>query len=94
MVEPSPGIAVAELPEGYETVAFNGTKYYLNYSTFYKFDPLRKVYIVVRPPTGLKVQSIPYEFESELRDNREIFVSRGVTYEVIYENGVQYYRVL
>jgi hypothetical protein len=55
---------------------------------------LRKVYIVIRPPAGLKVQSIPYEFETETRDGREIFVSHGVAYEVIEENGVQLYRIL
>jgi hypothetical protein len=49
---------------------------------------------VVRPPAGLKVQAIPYEFETEIRAGREIFVSRGVAYEAIYENGIQYYRVL
>ena len=94
VVEPSPGIEVAELPEGYETLEYGGITYYTTYATFYKFNPLRKVYIVVRPPAGLKVQAIPYEFETEIRDDREIFVSRGVAYEAIDENGVQLYRVL
>jgi hypothetical protein len=94
VIEPPPGIEVAELPEGYETPEYGGIKYYQTYADFYKFDPLRKVYIVVRPPAGLKVQSIPYEFETETRDGREIFISRGVAYEAIDENGVQYYRII
>jgi len=94
VIEPPPGIEVAELPEEYETLAYGGNTYYLTYATFYKFNPLRKSYIVVRPPAGLKVQAIPYEFETEIRDDREIFISRGVAYEAIDENGVQLYRVL
>ena len=44
------GVHVRVLPAGYSRIAVGGSSFFLSFGTYYRFDSMRRDYVVVPPP--------------------------------------------
>ena len=73
------GARIGVLPRGYVKVRLGPLTYFHHYGTYYRYDPVKKVYIVVEKPA---------EVEEELVLDRVTMVD-GTTIDGIYMGGTQ-----
>ncbi|MEW5822154.1 MAG: DUF6515 family protein [Cyanobacteriota bacterium] len=59
VTQPSPGIEVTTIPDGFIPISYNGIDYYYYLGTFYIMDNTTSKYIVESPPAGIVVPYTP-----------------------------------
>ncbi len=90
---PYVGFRVATIPE-YRLVKVHGVSYYYYYGTFYSFSAPTREYIVVAPPVGAIVESIPEGYEKIEINGNSYYVVGGVQYKAVIFNGEIWYEVI
>lgn len=90
---PHAGFRVASIPE-YRTVWVHGVSYYYYYGTFYSFSAPTREYVVVVPPVGAIVESIPEGYEKIDIDGNTYYSVGGVQYKAVIFNGEIWYEVI
>lgn len=59
VTQPTPGLQVPSIPEGYLPVSYNDVSYYYYLGTFYVQDKSSDKYLVTAPPAGIVVPYVP-----------------------------------
>lgn len=90
---PHVGFRVASIPE-YRLVKVHGVSYYYYYGAFYTFSAPTREYIVVTPPVGAIVESIPEGYEKIDIDGNTYYIVGGVQYKAVIFNGEIWYEVI
>lgn len=90
---PYVGFRVSTIPE-YRIVKVRGVSYYYYYGTFYSFSAPTREYIVVNPPVGAIVESIPEGYEKIDIDGNTYYIVGGVQYKAVIFNGEIWYEVI
>ena len=67
------GLYVSSLPPFYSTVYIGGLRYYFVDDTYYSYDPGRRGYVVVQPPSGSRLATAPAPAVEPQRD-QELYV--------------------
>jgi len=89
------GAHVPFLPDGYRTFVHGGITFYLHLGTYFRFDPIMRVYVVVDPPVyDYDLQDVLYLRDGEimvghlLRTDSEMvdFLMDGEIYEIPLED--------
>lgn len=90
---PHAGFRVASIPE-YRVVWVNGVSYYYYYGTFYSYMAPSREYVVVAPPVGAIVESIPDGYERIDINGNTYYTVGGVQYKAVIFNGEIWYEVI
>ena len=90
---PHAGFRVASIPE-YRVVSVNGVSYYYYYGTFYSYMAPSREYVVVAPPVGAIVESIPEGYEKIDINGNTYYTVGGVQYKAVIFNGEIWYEVI
>lgn len=90
---PHAGFRVNSIPE-YRLVMVNSVPFYYYYGTFYSFNAPTKEYIVVAPPVGAIVESIPEGYEKIDINGNTYYTVGGVQYKAVIYNGEIWYEVI
>jgi len=90
---PHAGFRVATIPE-YRLVKVHGVSYYYYYGTFYTYMAPSREYVVVAPPVGAIVESIPEGYEKIDIDGNTYYIVGGVQYKAVIFNGEIWYEVI
>ncbi|MCQ2189939.1 MAG: DUF6515 family protein [Paludibacteraceae bacterium] len=90
---PHVGFRVASIPS-YRTVWVNGVSYYYYYGTFYTYMAPSREYVVVAPPVGAIVESIPEGYEKIDINGNTYYTVGGVQYKAVIFNGEIWYEVI
>ena len=67
------GLYVSSLPPFYSTVNIGGLSYYFADDTYYSYDPGRRSYVVVQPPSGSRLATAPAPAAEPQRD-QELYI--------------------
>ncbi|MBP5524085.1 MAG: hypothetical protein J6Y11_00595 [Paludibacteraceae bacterium] len=90
---PHAGFRVSSIPE-YRVVWVNGVSYYYYYGTFYSYMAPSREYVVVAPPVGAIVESIPDGYERIDINGNTYYTVGGVQYKAVIFNGEIWYEVI
>ncbi len=90
---PHVGFRVSSIPS-YRTVWVNGVSYYYYYGTFYSYMAPSREYVVVAPPVGAIVESIPEGYEKIDINGNTYYTVGGVQYKAVIFNGEIWYEVI
>ena len=90
---PHAGFRVSTIPE-YRVVSVNGVSYYYYYGTFYSYMAPSREYVVVAPPVGAIVESIPEGYEKIDINGNTYYTVGGVQYKAVIFNGEIWYEVI
>lgn len=90
---PHAGFRVAAIPE-YRLVKVHGVSYYYYYGTFYSYMAPSREYVVVAPPVGAIVESIPEGYEKIDIDGNTYYIVGGVQYKAVIFDGEIWYEVI
>lgn len=90
---PHAGFRVSSIPE-YRLVRVNGVSYYYYYGTFYSYVAPSREYVVVAPPVGAIVESIPEGYEKIDINGNTYYTVGGVQYKAVIFNGEIWYEVI
>ena len=84
-----PGYEIDRMPGGYSRVPYRGNDYY--YSSGYWYRPQGPRYVVVEPPRGVRVRTLPDYAQQVWLGSSLFFVAAGTYYS--YEQSTQEYVV-
>jgi hypothetical protein len=91
-VAPPIGFRIGALPIGFVSFTLANAAYYYYAGTYYQhYD---NEYVVVQPPLGALVQSIPEGGQQVVIDGDTFYIVDGVQYQAVLYNGSIWYKVI
>jgi hypothetical protein len=92
VVAPPVNITVINLPQGLETIPYNGSTYYYFSGTFYSKSS--NGYTVIKAPVGAVITNLPDGGKQEQVDGQNYVVYNNTYFLPIVQNGNNVYQVV
>ncbi|TXF88458.1 hypothetical protein FUA23_14325 [Neolewinella aurantiaca] len=84
---PARGTKVAALPQKTTVITHQNSKYHYRDGVYYK--PQQNNYVVVAPPVGVRVKTLPANLPYLLRGNKRYYLYQGSYYYPVAEGGYE-----
>jgi len=93
-MRPPWGLRIRWLPRYYYVYIFNDCRYFYCCNVFYIYIEDENEYIVVRPPIGALVETIPEYSEQLIVDGETYYIADGIQYKAVIVNEEIWFKVI
>lgn len=94
VTQPTPGVAVASIPDGFMPITYNDRRYLYYLGTFYLQDTPTSKYVVEEPPIGIVVPYIPDGAEDTEVNGTEVMKISNTYYLPREDNNTTVFEVV